>query len=221
MLPSAAKWKQQFNIELTLLTKDATKLEMVMMWHCESKNSKHQNGPWPSRYLHGLTRRQPWRSTVRIVVLLGNQKSSPQSSSSIRPILGFFRLFGWEDPIFFGIKVWETTPPKHPEKMGCWFGVRTIEASNKEPWYIIRPPSGWSHVVFPCWIEFRLTNGILNFFLKKAETPTKNQPYGWFHVFLIFADFQLCFLWRVPDFFDISWIYLLKIPKEKQHQITL
>ena len=195
-----------------------------MMWHCESKNSKHQNGPWPSRYLHGLTRRQPWRSTVRIVFLLGNQKSSPQSSSSIRPILGFFRLFGWEDPIFFGIKVWETTSPKHPEKRrkgasDLVLGLLKLPTKNHHPTSFRSVTCCFSmlnRVQIDKWNPEFLWK-------KKAETPTKNSTcyYGRFHVFLIFADFQAFFLWRVPDFFDTSWIYLLKIPKEKQHQITL
>lgn len=179
------------------------------MWHCESKNSKHQNGPWPSRYLHGLTRRQPWRSTVRIVFLLGNQKSSPQSSSSIRPILGFFRLFGWEDPIFFGIKVWEQHPRSTQRKWAAdlVLGLLKLPTKNLDTssdllqvghmlFFHVESSSNWQ---MESWISSI-----------KSRTPTKNSTcyYGWFHVFLIFADFQVCFLWRVPDFFG----HIMNIP---------
>ncbi len=108
--------------------------------------------------------------------LLRNQKS-PQSSSSIRPILGVFRLSGWEDPwrsYILGSK-YEKQHKKPPQK-SCWFAVWTIEASSKlqnldtsfdllqVPWFF----SMLNRVQIDKWNRE---------FLKKWETPTKHQPF--------------------------------------------
>lgn len=137
--------------------------------------------------------------------LKGHHPSGPSLASGKTLWMGRSNTF-WD-------QMYEKQHKKHPEKMGCWFGVWIIEASNKEN---LGTSSDLLQVTcfFPCWIEFRLTNGIGNFSTKK-ETPTKNQPVAMVNFILFtFCWFSVFFLWRVPDFFDISWIHLLKIPKQ-------
>ena len=204
MLPSAAK--------LTLLTKDITKLKMDMMWHYVSKHLKHQNGPMTIKSRVTVRCFQVFTWSYQKATMkkhcpdhfpqLRNQKS-PQSSSSIRPILGVFRLSGWEDPwrsYILGSKYEKNT--RSPPQKSCWFAVWTIEASSKlqnldTSFDVLQVTWFFLHVESSS--DRQMESGISQKMRNTHQTSTLH--YAWFHVsFLAFCWFSSISFWRVPDF---------------------